>query len=92
VVRGSRRGARQLAIVRYWDTAFQKKKTSDFTVGVKYGVGEGNRDWRSEPFDQRREKLESLLASAMPLIHLTLATRAPSVASDWFRRFEGAGL
>ena len=29
----------KLAIVRYWDTAFQKKKTSDFTVGVKYGVG-----------------------------------------------------
>src|SRR5882724_3760280 len=24
---------------------------------------EGNRDWRSEPFEQRREKLESLLAS-----------------------------
>jgi len=55
-------------------------------------LSEGNRDWRSEPFEHRREKLESLLASAMPLIHLTLATRAPSVASDWFRRFEGAGL
>ena len=27
---------------------------------------EGNRDWRSEPFERRREKLESLLAGAMP--------------------------
>src|SRR5580693_9492421 len=53
---------------------------------------EGTRDWRSEPFERRREKLESLLASAMPPIHLTPATREPSVASDWFKRFEGAGL
>jgi ATP-dependent DNA ligase len=53
---------------------------------------DGNRDWRSEPFERRREKLESLLASAMPPIHLTPATRQPIVASDWFRRFEGAGL
>ena len=27
-----------LSIVRYWDTAYQKKKTSDFTVGVKYAL------------------------------------------------------
>jgi hypothetical protein len=27
----------ELSLVRYWDTAYQKKKTSDFTVGVKYG-------------------------------------------------------
>src|SRR6266700_3598715 len=44
---------------------------------------EGNRDWRSEPFEQRREKLESLLDSAVPPIHLTPAAREPSVASDW---------
>src|SRR5712671_7317072 len=50
---------------------------------------DGDRDWRSEPFERRREKLESLLASAMAPIHLTPATREPSVASDWFRRFEG---
>src|SRR6267378_3341099 len=53
---------------------------------------DGDRDWRSEPFERRREKLESLLASAMAPIHLTPATREPAVASDWFRRFEGAGL
>jgi predicted phage terminase large subunit-like protein len=28
----------KLAIVRYWDTAYQKTRTSDYTVGVKYGV------------------------------------------------------
>ena len=53
---------------------------------------EEDRDWRIEPFERRREKLESLLAGAMPPIHLTPATREPAVASDWFKRFEGAGL
>ena len=33
-----------------------------------------------------------MLASATPPIHLTPATRDLRVASDWFRRFEGAGL
>ena len=33
-----------------------------------------------------------MLASAAPPIHLTPATGESSVASDWFRRFEGAGL
>ena len=28
-----------LTMIRYWDTAFQKKSTSDYTVGVKYGIG-----------------------------------------------------
>src|ERR1700682_5699552 len=53
---------------------------------------EGNRDLRSEPFQSRRKALESLLSSAAPPIHLTPATSESSVASDWFRRFEGAGL
>src|SRR6202790_4797722 len=53
---------------------------------------EGNRDWRNEPFERRREKLESILKSASAPIHLTPATREPGIASDWFRRFEGAGL
>src|SRR5438477_5063234 len=53
---------------------------------------EGDRDLRSEPFERRRQELESLLSSAAPPIHLTPATRESSVASDWFRRFEGAGL
>jgi len=53
---------------------------------------QGDRDLRSEPFQTRRRELESLLASAPPPIHLTPATADRSVASDWFRRFEGAGL
>src|ERR1700686_3012728 len=55
-------------------------------------LSEGNRDWRGEPFQRRREKLESLLAGATAPILLTPATRDPRVASDWFKRFEGAGL
>jgi ATP-dependent DNA ligase len=53
---------------------------------------EGERDLRGEPFERRRQMLESLLSSARPPIHLTPATRDLKVASDWFRRFEGAGL
>jgi ATP-dependent DNA ligase len=50
------------------------------------------RDLRGEPFQTRRRELESLISSAAPPIHLTPATTDGSVASDWFRRFEGAGL
>ena len=53
---------------------------------------EGDRDLRGEPFRSRRRELESLLSSAAPPIHLTPATYESSVAADWFRRFEGAGL
>jgi ATP-dependent DNA ligase len=53
---------------------------------------EGDRDLRGEPFQERRRELEALLSSTAPPIHLTPATRESSVASDWFRRFEGAGL
>src|SRR5215472_4243010 len=53
---------------------------------------EGDRDLRGEPFQNRRRELESLLSSASGPVHLTPATQDSSVASDWFRRFEGAGL
>jgi ATP-dependent DNA ligase len=53
---------------------------------------QGDRDLRGEPFQTRRRELESLIASAPPPIHLTPTTADRSVASDWFRRFEGAGL
>jgi ATP-dependent DNA ligase len=53
---------------------------------------EGDRDLRNIPFETRRQKLESILTSAAPPIHLTPATRDSSLAADWFRRFEGAGL
>jgi ATP-dependent DNA ligase len=52
----------------------------------------GERDLRGEPFQTRRRELESLISSAPPPIHLTPATGDRAVASDWFRRFEGAGL
>jgi ATP-dependent DNA ligase len=52
----------------------------------------GDRDLRGEPFQARRRELESLISMAPPPIHLTPASHDRSVASDWFRRFEGAGL
>ena len=53
---------------------------------------EGERDLCSQPFEERRKQLESLLGSAAPPVHITPATYETTVASDWFRRFEGAGL
>lgn len=53
---------------------------------------QGDRDLRGEPFQTRRHELELLIASAPPPIHLTPATSDRNLASDWFRRFEGAGL
>ncbi|HKR13486.1 MAG TPA: ATP-dependent DNA ligase [Pyrinomonadaceae bacterium] len=55
-------------------------------------LAHGEKDLRSLPFEKRREKLESLLAKAKTPLHLTPATRDFATASDWFRRFEGAGL
>jgi ATP-dependent DNA ligase len=55
-------------------------------------LAEGKRDLRNTPFAQRRSKLESVLSSVKPPLHLTPATTDFAMASDWFRRFEGAGL
>ncbi|AXC11824.1 ATP-dependent DNA ligase [Acidisarcina polymorpha] len=52
----------------------------------------GDQDLRGESFRNRRERMISLLAAATPPIHVTPATSDKEVASDWFRRFEGAGL
>ena len=52
----------------------------------------GMRDLRSTAFQERRRMLESLLSSVAPPLHLTPATAELSIAADWFRRFEGAGL
>lgn len=52
----------------------------------------GDEDLRSQPFAQRRARLEELLASAKPPLHITPATRDRATAIDWFSRFEGAGL
>jgi ATP-dependent DNA ligase len=53
---------------------------------------EDDRDLRSVPFQSRRQELEKLLSAAVPPIHLTPATYESSMAADWFKRFEGAGL
>ncbi|HEX7233256.1 MAG TPA: ATP-dependent DNA ligase [Candidatus Binatia bacterium] len=55
-------------------------------------LSEGSRDLRGTAFEERRSILENLLSSAKPPIHLTPATRETTLAADWFRRFEGAGL
>ena len=53
----------------------------------------GDRDLRGEPFQSRR-RMTGVAAciGAQPPIHLTPATTDRSIAADWFRRFEGAGL
>ncbi|MEA2541433.1 MAG: hypothetical protein QOH35_2799 [Acidobacteriaceae bacterium] len=53
---------------------------------------EGDRNLCGEPFQERRNQLERMLGAAPPPIHVTPATNDARVASDWFRRFEGAGL
>jgi ATP-dependent DNA ligase len=55
-------------------------------------LAEGEDDLCGEAFHRRRARLEKLFRSAAPPLHLTPATRDRAVASDWFRRFEGAGL
>jgi ATP-dependent DNA ligase len=52
----------------------------------------GDRDLCDTPYAERREILRQALTSAAPPVHLTPATDDPEVASDWFSRFEGAGL
>jgi ATP-dependent DNA ligase len=55
-------------------------------------LAQGKKDLRREPFAERRRRLESVLADLEPPLHLTPATSDFTTASDWFRRFEGAGL
>ncbi len=54
----------------------------------------GDQDLTGEAFGERRARLESLarkLRAGAPF-HLTRITDDPSVAQEWFSRFEGAGL
>jgi ATP-dependent DNA ligase len=48
-------------------------------------------DLRERPLEERRARLEKLLRDK-PSIHLSPATGDRSLAEDWFKRFEGAGL
>jgi ATP-dependent DNA ligase len=52
----------------------------------------GERDLCDTPYSERRALLEKTLKSATAPVHVTPATDDPDVASDWFSRFEGAGL
>jgi ATP-dependent DNA ligase len=49
-------------------------------------------DLRAVPQGERRLRLETVLAGIAPPIHLTPATLDRDTATDWFGRFEGAGL
>jgi ATP-dependent DNA ligase len=44
------------------------------------------------PQQERRTRLERLLGSAKPPLHVTPVTADRAVAQDWLQRFEGAGL
>ena len=52
----------------------------------------GDEDLREVPLEQRRERLEKVLANEADRVHLSPATRDRALADDWFNRFEGAGL
>lgn len=49
-------------------------------------------DLRQAPQEERRRRLERVLAGVRPPLYLTPATRDRAVAQDWFSRFEGAGF
>ena len=52
----------------------------------------GDRDLRKAPFAERRLLLMEALAGVRPPVHVTPCTTDRDVATDWFHRFEGAGL
>jgi ATP-dependent DNA ligase len=53
---------------------------------------EKDRNLTEVPFEERRQRLETICSTMTVPIHLTPATRDLAVARDWFRRFEGAGF
>jgi ATP-dependent DNA ligase len=52
----------------------------------------GGKSLLDEPQEERRERLEKLLADAKPPLYVTPMTRDRKVALGWLGRFEGAGL
>jgi len=55
-------------------------------------VAVDGRDYREQRQEQRRARLEELLADAAPPVHLTPVTRDVALATRWLAEFEGAGL
>jgi ATP-dependent DNA ligase len=49
-------------------------------------------DLRAVPQGERRKRLETVLEGAVSPVHLTPATTDRATATEWFERFEGAGL
>ena len=49
-------------------------------------------DLREVPQEERRSRLERVVAGAGDPIHVTPLTRDRAVAAEWLQRFEGAGL
>jgi ATP-dependent DNA ligase len=55
-------------------------------------LADGADDLRDAPLDDRRARLEAVMADAPESVLLTPATADPEVARHWFDVFEGAGL
>jgi ATP-dependent DNA ligase len=55
-------------------------------------LAEGDDDLRGEPFRVRRARLERALVKSTAPVFLTPATTDRDTATEWFERFEGAGL
>src|ERR1700709_1692859 len=53
---------------------------------------EGTHDLRDQPFEARRQRLAAILAGTTSPLFMTPSTTDLASASDWFKRFEGAGL
>lgn len=52
----------------------------------------GDASLMAEPYERRREALESALSTVEPPIHITPTTQDRATAQGWFDEFEGAGL
>jgi ATP-dependent DNA ligase len=55
-------------------------------------LASGGRNLLTTAQSERRAALEKVLANVRPPVYLTPVTRDRAVASDWLKRFEGAGL
>lgn len=55
-------------------------------------LGAGGKSTMALPQSERRARLERLLGSAKPPLHLTPLTRDRAEAERWLQQFEGAGL
>ena len=55
-------------------------------------LAERGEDLLMRPFDERRRRLEALLAGAAPPLFITPMTSDRGVAADWLARYQGAGV